>query len=163
MRLDVCLKAARRAPETMLCGSTHGDELSPPRHERAQCLRLPVGQGAWHRAHRIGTMRQGARIQHVGLGELSRRFRQGARVTGIDDHNGQTSGSERSSARPLRAPGRFAHNTLRRDGLEACDEHGDPHVIIRDSPAFSRGAEGNVSWGFGHIKTNKHLGRHTHS
>jgi hypothetical protein len=85
-------------------------------------------------------MRQGARIQHVCLGEWSRRFRQGARVTGLDAHNGQTRGSERDHDRPLGAPGRFKHYTLRRDCLEACDERGDPHVVIRDSPAVSRGA-----------------------
>jgi hypothetical protein len=32
-----------------------------------------------------------------------------------------------------------------------------------DRPAVSRGAEGNVSWGCGHITTDKHLGRHTNS
>jgi hypothetical protein len=57
MRLDLRVETAWRAPEPVLFGCPHGDEVPTPRQQGAELRRLRVGPGVWRGTHGVGQMR----------------------------------------------------------------------------------------------------------
>jgi hypothetical protein len=140
LRRDIRLETAWRAPEAVLFGGPPGDAWPTPRQQGASLLRLGVGQGAWRWTHGIGNMRQGASLEDIRLGQLSRGCGTVARWTGIDHHDAQTRRRQRSHDSPLVAPGGFEPHELRGHRWESRDESSAPRVIMSDRPTFACGA-----------------------
>jgi len=68
MGVDICPQARGHSVQSVLFGRPHRDELPSPRQQGAQLLRVRVRQGTRRGTHGVGTMRQGADIEAIGLG-----------------------------------------------------------------------------------------------
>jgi hypothetical protein len=161
MGLDVRLEPYGRPPETVLFGWAHGHELPPPRQQRTEFVGLDIRQGAAGRTDGLGKMGQRPRIEGSRLRQLPSGFGKISGLARIDHRDGQLGSGQRGDHGSLVSPSGFKHNEGGLDGLESRDKGGDPFIIVRHGPALTRGAEGYIELGFGHINTNKKLrGRH---
>jgi hypothetical protein len=152
-----------RAPEAILCGRPHRDARPPPRQAGTQVLWLPVGDRARCGAAPLGTVGQGAGRECIRCRSWPCRLGTMTDLTRMDPHHGARRRRARRNKGVLGAPCGCEHNPRGLHGLELGHEGDDPRVILGDRLACSRGTEGNGSWGVGHIKTDKNLGRHPHS
>jgi hypothetical protein len=152
-----------RAPETILFGCPPSHEVPSPCEQSAECLGLRIRQRPGRRPDCLGTVGEGTGLERIRLRQLPCRFGKSTRLARIDNYHGQRRRSKGRNHSPLVAPCRCEDDQRGLHGLKPGHEGDDPRVVIGDGPGCSRGAEGNVSLGFGHIHTDKTLGRHTNS
>ena len=155
MGLNILREAPARPRQAVLLRGPHDDQLLAAPKQGAQLLRLGVGQRAGRRADHVGTVRQGAGIQRIRFGQLARGAGKIAGLPRVHDDHGQARRGQGARHRALQAARGFQHNQGGVEGLHPVHERRHPAGIVGDGPPLSRGAQGNVQLGFGHIKTDK--------
>jgi len=110
MGLNVLSQAPTCPCEAVLFRGPHAEQVLAASQERAQFLRLGVGQWPGRRAEHVGTVRQGAGLQGIRLGSLPRGTRKITRLPRVHNDDGEASRGQRRRGDPLQPPGGFQHN-----------------------------------------------------
>ena len=115
-------------------GREHADQLAAAQHQRLQVLLLGVGQRL-HEALALGVrcddlsqLREHARIDRIGLGQLPHRLGKVARLARVDQRHRYPRRLQRAGQRKLIAPARFEHHQRHLPLAQPCN---DGFVIAR--------------------------------
>jgi len=160
MGLDIRVETARRTPKAVLLRRPHGDAWPPSGQERTPFLCLRVGNRAGRGAHRLREVREGTRIQGLGLGQRAGGLGAIAGLPWVDHDDRPRRSRQRGHHGALEPSGRFEHQQSRADPLSLRHEVGNAGLLVGDRPACAGRAQGNIQMGFGHINTDTSLGRH---
>jgi hypothetical protein len=160
VRGDLLAQHLGRAAEPVALGGDHLNQFAAPCDQRLELEFLRVGQPAHFGSHPLGEQRQHARIERIGLGQLSAGAREVAHLARVDHHHRHAGRAQLGNQCGLQPTARLQHHQCRPKLDQPCDQTRDPARIVRHLQQLTRRAQRHVQARLAHIDPNPQLSFH---
>jgi len=144
MSLDSLAHWWSRHIQPVSLGNQHAHHLIPASYKSGKSLSLRVRKGAWSGMNRFSKKSQDLGIQNISLGQLSGGFGKIPYLSGVDNHDRQTGGSQSSDHRKFQPARCFKEHQSRVKVSKPIDQALNTLLGVSNLPLLTCGADSDI-------------------
>jgi len=130
--------------QPVFLSNQHAHHLIPASYQSGKSLSLRVRKGTWSGANRFSKTSQDLGIQSIGLGQLSGGFGKIPYLSGVDNYDRQTGGSQSSDHRKFQPARCFKEHQSRVKVSKLVDQALNTLLGVSNLPLLAGGADSDI-------------------
>jgi len=130
--------------QPVFLSNQHAHHLIPASYQSGKSLSLRVRKGTWSGTNRFSKISQDLGIQSIGLGQLSGGFGKIPYLSGVDNYDRQTGGSQSSDHRKFQPARCFKEHQSRVKVSKLVDQALNTLLGVSNLPLLAGGADSDI-------------------